>query len=228
MGLSVAVIYDLSVAWIAVGGSLADSEHIDVLRRGSRVWNAWREENPSQVPNLDDAALTLGERQLGPVNGGPINLRSAQMQRAFLRSATLSAADLEAADMSGADLAYARLDRANLKAANLSYAVLDYADFNDAILTDTNLSGASLRHVQNLAQAQINHSICDAATILVNAGVNLQRRAGAKVQHGRKQESPRYRGPSCLSRFFRLRRPAGLRWRARPWHGVSGAWSERA
>src|SRR5665811_636194 len=62
----------------------------------------------------------------------------------------------------------------------------------------------------------------------VNAGVNLQRRAGAKVQHGRKQEGPRYRGLSCLSRFFRSRRPAGLRWRARPWHGVSGAWSERA
>ena len=61
----------------------------------------------------------------------------------------------------------------------------------------------------------------------VNAGVNLQRRAGAKVQHGRKQEGPRYRGLSCLSRFFRSRRP-GLRWRARPWHGVSGAWSERA
>jgi hypothetical protein len=145
---------------------LADTEHIELLRRGPRVWNAWREENPSQVPNLDDAALTLGERQLGPINGGPINLRSAHMQRAFLRSATLSAADLQAADLSGADLAYARLDRANLKAANLRYAVLDHADFNDAILTDADLSGASLQHVQNLTQAQINHSTCDGATIL--------------------------------------------------------------
>ena len=166
MGLSVAVIYGLSVVQIASERFLADSEHIGVLRRGPRAWNAWREENPSQVPNLDDAALSLSERQLGPINGGPINLRSAHMQRAFLRSATLSAADLEAADMSGADLAYARLDRANLRAANLSYAVLDYADFNDAILTDANLSGTSLHHVQNLTQAQINHSICDAATIL--------------------------------------------------------------
>jgi len=147
-------------------GSLADSEHIEVLRRGPKAWNAWREKNPSQVPNLDDAALTLGERQLGPINGGPINLRSAHMQRAFLRSATLSAADLEAADVSGADLAYARLDRANLKAANLSYAVLDHADFNGAILTNADLSGASLRHVQNLTQAQIKYSTFNAATIL--------------------------------------------------------------
>jgi uncharacterized protein YjbI with pentapeptide repeats len=58
------------------------------------------------------------------------------------------------------------LDRANLKAANLSGAVLDYVDFNGAALTDANLSGASLQHVQNLTQAQINHSICNAATIL--------------------------------------------------------------
>jgi Pentapeptide repeats (8 copies) len=151
---------------VSVESWLAESEHMEILRRGPRAWNAWRDENPSQVPNLDDAALSLGERQLGPINGGPINLRSARMQRAFLRSAALSEADLEAADMSGANLSYARLDRANLKAADLSGAVLDYADFTGAVLDDTNLSGASLQHVQNLTQAQINNSICSAATIL--------------------------------------------------------------
>jgi uncharacterized protein YjbI with pentapeptide repeats len=145
---------------------VADSEHIEILRRGPRAWNAWREANPSQVPNLDDVALSLSQRQLGPINGGPINLRAVSMQRAFLRSASLSVADLEAADLSGADLAYARLDQANLKAANLSGAILDYADFTGAVLIDANLSGASLQHVQNLTQAQINDSICNAATIL--------------------------------------------------------------
>jgi uncharacterized protein YjbI with pentapeptide repeats len=83
-----------------------------------------------------------------------------------LRSASLSAANLEAADLSGADLAYARLDQANLKAANLSGAILDYADFSGAMLTDANLSAASLQHVRNLTQAQINETICNAATIL--------------------------------------------------------------
>jgi hypothetical protein len=101
---------------------VADSEHVQILRRGPRAWNAWRRDNPSQIPNLDDAALSLGERQLGPINGGPINLRSASIRRAFFRSANLSAADLEAGDLSGANLAYARLDRANLKAANLQGA----------------------------------------------------------------------------------------------------------
>jgi Pentapeptide repeats (8 copies) len=129
---------------------VADSTHIEILRRGPRAWNAWRRDDPSHIPNLDDAALGLSERQLGPINGGPINLRSACMQRAFFRSANLSAGDLESADLSEANLAYARLDRANLKVANLQGAVLDYADFNGAVLME----------------AQLNDSTCDAATIL--------------------------------------------------------------
>jgi hypothetical protein len=57
---------------------VANSEHTEILRRGPRAWNAWRQDNPSHIPNLDDAALSLSERQLGPINGGPINLRSAR------------------------------------------------------------------------------------------------------------------------------------------------------
>jgi Pentapeptide repeats (8 copies) len=144
---------------------LAESPHIEILRRGPRAWNAWRDENPSQNPNLDHAALSLGERQFGPINGGPINLRSASMRGALLRFASLSRANLEASDLSEADLAHARLDGANLAGANLSCAIFDYADFNGAVLSSANLTGASLRHVQNLTQNQINLSICDATTI---------------------------------------------------------------
>jgi len=138
--------------------------HIEILRRGPRAWNAWREKHPSQNPILDYAALGLGERQFGPINGGPINLASASLRGAVLRSSTLSKADLEAADLFEADLAYARLDGANLAGANLGCAILDYADLCGALLSNTNLTGASLLHVQNLTQSQINLSICDPTT----------------------------------------------------------------
>jgi hypothetical protein len=145
---------------------MTNPDHVEILRRGPRAWNSWRAEHPSLVPQLDDAALALGERQLGPINGGPMNLRSASMQRAFLRSATLTGADLEGADLTGANLAYARLNHANLTKANLSGAILDHADFRGAVLTGANLSGASLMHAQNLTQGQINEAICKTATIL--------------------------------------------------------------
>ena len=59
----------------------------------------------------------------------------------------------------------------------------------------------------------------------VNAGGILQRLAGVKVQHGRKQEGPRYRGPSCYLRFI----PEGQSPTADlTVLVVTGAWSERA
>ena len=140
--------------------------HAEILRGGPGVWNAWREENPSIVPNLSGITLKLSERQMGPINGGPINLRSAHLQGAFLRSATLSGADLEAADMSNADLTHARLDRANLTAANLRNALLGFADLAGARLTQANLCGANLQQAKNLTQAQIEGSLGSNATIL--------------------------------------------------------------
>jgi hypothetical protein len=145
---------------------LPDPKHTEILRGGPRTWNAWREENPSIVPDLSGIALKLSERQMGPINGGPINLRSARLQDASLRFATLSGADLEAADMSHADLTHARLDRANLTAVNLRNALLGFADLAGAKFTQANLCGANLQQAKNLTQAQIEGSLGSNATIL--------------------------------------------------------------
>ena len=61
--------------------------------------------------------------------------------------------------------------------------------------------------------------------LTVNAGGILQLLAGVKVQHGRRQQGPRYRGPCCLSRFIpERRRPTAVLTVL----GVTGAWSGRA
>jgi uncharacterized protein YjbI with pentapeptide repeats len=93
-----------------------DSSHIEILRRGPRAWNAWRSENPEVVPNLSGLTLSVGQRQMGPINGGPINLASTRLRHASLRFATLTGADLTSADLWDADLSDARLDRVNLAA----------------------------------------------------------------------------------------------------------------
>ncbi|MGB6703514.1 pentapeptide repeat-containing protein [Methyloceanibacter sp.] len=144
----------------------ADSDHVDLLRRGPRAWNAWRRQHPSIVPNLTRIFLSVGERQMGPMNGGPINLSSARLRRASLRFATLSGANLESADLSGADLTDARLDGANLANADLSQAVLDHADFARARLAGANLCGANLSKARNLTEAQLAEGGGDASTLL--------------------------------------------------------------
>src|SRR5262245_14977470 len=91
---------------------LADSEHVEVLRRGPRLWNDWRRHNPATVPNLIRLSLSAAERQMGIMNGGPVNLASARLRGPSLRLATLT--NLAVADLSGADLTDAWLDGANL------------------------------------------------------------------------------------------------------------------
>jgi Pentapeptide repeats (8 copies) len=143
-----------------------DSSHIEILRRGPRAWNAWRSENPKVVPNLSGLTLSVGQRQMGPINGGPINLSSTRLRHASLRFATLTGADLSAADLWDADLSDARLDRVNLAGADLSEALLDRADFAGTKLAGANLSSASLLEARNLTQAQIDEAMGNSSTVL--------------------------------------------------------------
>jgi hypothetical protein len=143
-----------------------DSEHMELLRQGPRSWNAWRAENPSIIPNLIGVGLSIGDRQLGPINGGPINFAHARLRHAFLRFATLTGANLEGADLADTDLREARLEGANLAGADLSDAVLVGADLAGADLTGANLCGADLSGVRNLTAAQLHAAEGDDRTAL--------------------------------------------------------------
>ena len=170
------------------------SSHVGILRSGPNAWNAWRQENPSAIPNLAGIALDSSERQLGAMHGGPINLRGALLRDAVLRFATLTTADLAAADLSGANLTHARLDQANLRGANLSHACLDYANLDGANLSTLSLRGASLRFTSllgadleaanlsgaNLAHARFNQANLR-ATNLSNTRLGYADFAGANL-----------------------------------------------
>ncbi len=167
------------------------STHAEILCLGITAWNAWRDKNPSIVPDLQGVVLALSEDSL---NGGSVNLREARLQSSVLRFATLPAADLEAADMSGADLMHARLDHANLSAVNLRNSRLDHAHLSGATLTEVNLCGAKLRFANlsaadlqaadmsdaDLMHARLNQTNLSAANF-TNARLDYADFAGAKL-----------------------------------------------
>lgn len=168
--------------------------HAEILRGGSDAWNAWREQNPSTIPDLTGIALPLSESPMESLSGGPVNLQSALLQEAVLRFARLSTVNLEAADLTGADLTHARLDQANLNAAKLTNARSDYANFSGASLTRANLRGASLRfatlstadvEAANLSGADLMHARLDQANLraadLTNARLDYADFAGANL-----------------------------------------------
>ena len=144
MGLShVQSSFSVHVGWaqsiFSLHTVLADSEHMDVLRRGTRSWNDWRSKNRPQGPISSDFV----ERR-GAANG----------------------ANLTGADLSGAVLTDARLDGANLTNAELSHALLTRMNFAGAKLVGTRLESTNLAFVRNLTQDQIIESLGYAFTLL--------------------------------------------------------------
>jgi hypothetical protein len=132
---------------------MANPEHVKRLRRGTEIWNRWREENAEINPDLTGAQLAryrhniFGKRL--SYNLGHLNLRATFLQGADLSYANLSEADLTGANLKEAnldhvDLANSRLRKARFTAANLAYANLANANLDQAYLDGTNLTSAVL------------------------------------------------------------------------------------
>jgi hypothetical protein len=102
---------------------MANPAHLEVLRHGVDVWNAWRTKNPSIIPDLSGA-----------------NLSGRNLVRADLNDMHLSRADLLLANLSGANLSYS-----DLREANLCRTILVGADLLGAGLAFANLVEADLR-----------------------------------------------------------------------------------
>jgi hypothetical protein len=111
---------------------MANKEHLSRLRAGAAGWNAWREEHPDIVPDLNAANLSSTD------------LRGTNLSEANLSRAGLNGANLWMADLTGANLSWANLSSTDLRGTNLSEANLSRAGLNGANLNAANLSEADL------------------------------------------------------------------------------------
>jgi uncharacterized protein YjbI with pentapeptide repeats len=146
--------------------SMANQEHLDLLKQGVACWNDWRAKNPTIPPDLKRAELARID--LHKANLSDAYLNEANLSQAHLREANLVGADLSKADLRQAILCYANLTWANLSeadlaaadltGANLSWASLRLVDLSAGKLIGTNLSGANLTE-GNLSQANLNNAI---------------------------------------------------------------------
>lgn len=136
---------------------MADQEHVEILKQGVKLWNAWRKKNPNMVPDLSET--DLNGVNLSGANLHKVNLRGTSLIMANLGEAELQKADLSGTDLNGADLLDAiftkanltkadlrgvRAVRANFESANFSNANLSEANFNLTYLPGANLKGANL------------------------------------------------------------------------------------
>ncbi len=98
--------------------TMANSEHLKLLKEGVTVWNLWRQEHAPIRPDLHDASLASLD-----LRGA--NLADAELGGANLAKANLAGANLTESDLSGADLRGADLSRSNLTGVNFSKSTID-------------------------------------------------------------------------------------------------------
>jgi hypothetical protein len=133
--------------------TMANEEHLNILKQGVEAWNRWREENPTVWPDLSKTDLrrtNLSGANLSRANLGGANLFGADLRQAGLHWAVLSRTDLGRTDLSRADIREANLNEADLRwagltSADLSGAILGGAHLGEADLRRANFSGADLR-----------------------------------------------------------------------------------
>lgn len=126
---------------------MANKQHLDQIKQGVAVWNAWRKNSPHVRPNLRLAELrriNLHGANLVKTNLSYSDLREADLSEADLRGVNLSGANLRDADLSGADLQTSLLAKTNFYRATLREAKLMNADLSSALLVETQLKAANL------------------------------------------------------------------------------------
>jgi len=132
--------------------TLADPQHVALVRQGTRAIAAWREAHPGQ-------RLRLARADLAAVNLRGANLHGARLSEAILDGAdlvgaNLQQADLRAASLLGADLTGAHLQQASLVRAQLTRARLLWAHLLRAHLHGAHLYEAQLQEA-NLQRAYL-------------------------------------------------------------------------
>jgi uncharacterized protein YjbI with pentapeptide repeats len=166
-------------------GTMADAEHLEVLRQGIATWNEWRQANPKIVPDLQGAQLD--GMDLSGVDFHGADLSGAQLREAHLRQAMLQRARLMEADLRWANLDEADLREANLREADMSGAHLREADMRGVYLREADLSGATLT-AANLTMADLRAArLCEAQ--LSEAQFHIARLRHADLSHADLREA---------------------------------------
>jgi len=153
---------------------MANEEQLNILRQGVGLWNKWRNENPSETIDLNDA--NLGGQNLIEVNLSHCRLRRVNFFKAVLNNANfcksnLYKANLYAANLVGANFNDASLRDANLGATILKEAIFDGASLVGAELRNADLGGAKLR-TADLSEALLGMANLEDADL---SGANLTR-----------------------------------------------------
>lgn len=170
------------------GDGMANPEHMEIIRKGARTWNEWREQHPEERIDLRAAVLAtltltgadLTEAYLTGANMSDTTLSGACLSAAYLAGANLSRAFLTDACLIKADLVKADLTGADLTGADLTRAYLAGADLTGAKLFDTNLTNAQFDNT-DFGEAVLGRTIFGNVDLSSARGLETAKHMGPSI-----------------------------------------------
>lgn len=177
---------------------MANPEHIEALRQGTRVWNEWRSENlgssykwpGSRYADLTKADLTGLELSDG-ADLSHANLEGAILRESYIRRAVFHRAKMNGADLSNAGIVDSDFNNSNLQSANCTGANLWWGNFVHAILNYADLRSANLK-VCNFYGAYMY------GANLKDAGLGATIFANTYIEGAEGLDSCKHDGPSVI------------------------------
>jgi hypothetical protein len=143
---------------------MANPEHLEILKRGVKAWNQWREGNGT-IPDLTNASLGGTESPIYLIRDEDI-LVNEQTIESFFQGANFRHAKMNGTNFKWSWLVFAKFIDANLEGAVFTKAELSGADFRNARLAGADLSGTMLTGVNfkdvdmrgaNFGNAELNN-----------------------------------------------------------------------
>lgn len=154
---------------------MANPDHLRILHKGVKEWNAWRKMNPHVIPDLSNTNLSK-------LSLDECNLTEANLSRVVLSYCWFMNTDFTRANLTGALLDSTILVGANFTGCILVDAILVHADLTGANLTHANLTGAVLG-LAKLQGTKVSNAIFTSAVfgITVLGGLDLSATIGLET-----------------------------------------------
>lgn len=153
--------------FIKTSKTMANAEHLEILKSGDGAWHEWRDENPDIIPDLSGADLS----QLDLDN---YNFRKVDLSKTKFNRSSLVETDFSFSSLVEASFDFAIIPNTNFIGADLANSSLYYTRFFSAKLLYANLLGADLGHADlrysNLSGADFTNAILEGADL---GGANL-------------------------------------------------------
>lgn len=121
---------------------MASEEHLKILKKGSKAWNAWRKNNPDIKPDLSECDLknkNFAGYDLKNADFYSSHLENTKFVKSDIWEASFAGCFMNSADLSGTHPGYGNFYKADLRNVRFSDAYAPAVKFLEAILINADL-----------------------------------------------------------------------------------------